>query len=227
MPGPLFVGQYRSVTTTFLNAGALNQPIYKAGPNGSRIHGISASQDDTATSLIKFYKATVLTDNRLAYPGAPDTLGKGPILALTKAATDTATRTNGSFVSDGWLVGNLACIINSSDNLQNQILSYITAVAAGTLSFNGTPMNASAATPATDLQICSCFLLWSKALVNGAGNADATPALNMLSTTNYPGLYASPDTFLTLGPNQILIANIAAAPASAKNVSIVVDAGDY
>jgi len=228
MSGPQTIQLYRSQITTFLNAGALNQVIWKAGPNGSRISGISASQDDTATSLIKFFKGTVLTDNAqsmagLGTPGASLT----PVLALTKAANDTFTRTNGSFITDGWQVGTQGCIINSSKNLQNQILFYPTTVVAGTITLTGTPLNASDAAPSGNLQFASVALLWSKALVNGAGNADATPALNMLSSTNYPVIYAQPDGYLLLGPNQLLIANIAAAPAASKNVAIVVDGGDY
>lgn len=228
MPGPLFIAAYRSQTTPFLNAGALNQVIWRAGPNGSRIHGISASQDDTATSLIKFFKGIVLTDNAQVMPGA-GTPGAGltPVLALTKAANDTFTRTNGSFITDGWQVGTQGCIIDESKNLQNQILFYPTTVVAGTITLTGTPLNATDAAPSGNIKLASVALLWSKALVASCGNADATPALNMLSTTNYPGLYAAPDTFLTLGPNQLLIANIAAAPAASKNVYLVVDGGDY
>ena len=67
---PMLIQKLRTERIQFVNGGAPVQPLWKAGPRGSRIHLISASQDDTGTPLMSFFRGHVLTDNAMPAPGS-------------------------------------------------------------------------------------------------------------------------------------------------------------
>jgi len=227
MATPVLIQKYRTQQTIFLNAGALVQPIWQAGPNGSRIHAISFTQTDTNAGVLQLFQGKVLTDNALCAPNYPRYQGLPPVLAITKAATDTVTRTNGSFIADGWRVGQICFAINENVNPQNQVLQIVTTVAAATLSLGANIFNATDATPGAGLQLVMGNLLDSITNVSGAGNTNAVPALNLMSTTNFPSFLPSPDTFLLLDSFEYLLLSVATAPASTKQYSCTVYGGDY
>lgn len=225
---PQFVSNYRCSYVQYVNAGAPAQIVWQAGPNGSRIHAIRATQDDTTTALMTLYRGRVLTDNGLPFPFARrPVLGKAPILAATKTTNDHLDRTNGSFIQDGWVAGAYAAILDSTDNPQNQVIAHVTTVAATTLTYTGTPLNASAATMAASTVLAMVNILDAIAMVSGAGNSSSAPAINLFSTTNDPSLLSPPDTFLTLGPYELLVVNCGTLPAANKSINVTVDGGDY
>lgn len=227
---PQFIATTRTNGIQFVASGAPAQVAWKAGPYGSRIHLMSASQDDTTTGTLSIYRGKVLTDNSLPYVDFPLTRtvkGLPPVLTATKTTNDHLDRTNGSFIQDGWVAGMMLGIINASDNLQNQIIAHVTTVAATTLTYTGTPLNATASAMSVNTQLVQCDLLWSVSMVSGAGNSNSVAAINLMSTTNFPSFLSAPDTFFVLGPGELLIVNCGTLPASNKSINVVVAGGDY
>jgi hypothetical protein len=210
---PTFVASYASQETQILNqyGAGIGVPIWTAGVNGSRIHAIACANDDTNTPTLTLYRGSVLSTNAAAG------------MAIT---TSTITRTSGSFVADGWLANNRVFVMNETNNLANQIVQPLSSVAAGTLTFSGTPLHTDASPP-TSLQLVRASLLWALAVVAGAGNTSAVPAQNVLQPSQYPSFYPAPDTFLMLGPNEILIAVLSGTVTALKSVDIIVDGGNY
>src|ERR1019366_300924 len=135
MSSPTFAGIYKSLPTQFGFSGPLAQVCYYGGPNGSRIHRVSlATTQTTSMPTVTLYKGTVLTDNTRAYPGARPGLGLCPIIAV--GSTTTITRTNGSFIIDGWTIGQKIALINDTASVGNNVVALIhasTAVAAATI----------------------------------------------------------------------------------------------
>ena len=224
---PTFVANYRSQITQFVNGGAPAQAVWRAGPNGSRIHLMSATQDDTTTAVMAVYQGKILTDNSKASPLLPeDYQGLTPILALTNSTNSTITRTNGSFIQDGWSVSKLLAVLKAWDNPANQVIAHPTTVATQTLTFTGVVFNGAAASPSPNLQLAAVNLLWTVSMVASAGTGGVA-AINLMSTTYYPGFLASPDTFLALGPNEVLVVNCGTLPAANKSIMITVVGGDW
>lgn len=224
---PQFVASYRTQITQFVNAGAPAQVVWRAGPNGSRIHLMTATQDDTTTAVMSVYQGKVLTDNAKASPWLPtDVQGLCPVLALTNTTNSTITRTNGSFTADGWSVNDHLAVLNSWDNPANQVIAHATTVAAATLTFTGTVFNAAAATPSANLQLARVMPLWAVSMVSGAGTGSVA-AINLMSTTLFPAFLAAPDTFLTLAAGDVLIVQCGTLPAVNKSINVIVVGGDW
>ena len=222
---PTFAGTPVTKGTPFVNGGATAQVIAFAGPNGARIHAATFSQNDTSTGSIQLYKGRILTDNAQPQVGWPPyQLGKGMPPVLSVATTTTITRSNGSFLQDGWQVGQQLLLLNHFDTPANQVINYLTTVVAGTLTL-GTAITA-ATTPAAGLQIAQVDLLWAVAAVSAAGTG-TTAQVNLLSTTYGSQLLPQPDTFLTLAPNELLIASIGTAVTSAKTQTISCEWANY
>lgn len=234
---PTFVNGYRNGSCRFVNAGEHVAVLFRGGPNGSRIHKISLAQDTTQAVDISFFKAKILTDNaRVAAGIQPEDSGLGltPVLAL---GTNTITRTNGSFIQDGWRLQDAVAVLGSNTNIQNQTIAHMTTVAATTLTFTAAQWQAADATPSPTMQLARARLLWSKSMVSGSGNTTAVPADNLLSITNYPSLLAAPDQFVLLGPGELLLAHwgpygavhgsLTALPAVNKSIDIDCEGGDY
>lgn len=225
---PTFVEQYRCGFTQYVNGGAPAQVVVQAGPKGSRVHAIRITQDDTTAGAVSLYRGRIITDNALPFPFARRPItGKAPILALTNTTNATITRTNGSFIQDGWVAGMMAVPLDCTDNPANQVIAHVTTVAAGTLTYTGVPFNAAAATMAASTVLAMVSLLDTITMVSGAGNTNAVPGVNLFSTTNDPSLLAAPDGFLILGPGELLIVNCGTLPAANKYISVTADFGDY
>ncbi len=78
--------------------------------------------------------------------------GVGACVDLTAATTSTITRTgSGSFVTDGWMVGDVARLASYSTAADNDINLFVKSVAAATLTFFGTPLTVGAADTACTL----------------------------------------------------------------------------
>jgi len=227
---PTFVANYRTQITQFVNSGAVTQAIWRAGPTGSRIHLMTATQDDTTTAVMSLYQGKILTDNAKPFPFAPpDLQGLCPVLAITNTTNSTITRTNGSFIQDGWSLSKMLAVLCAFDNPQNQIApAHPTTIAAATLTFTGAIFNAAAAASAISagVQLAQVMPLWAVSMVSGAGTGSVA-AINLMSTSLFPAFMTTPDTFLALGPNEILVCSCATLPAAAKSINVLVVGGDW
>ena len=227
---PIFIGGQRTNGIQFANAGAKLQCAWAAGPNGSRIHAMTLAQDDTTTGTMSLFRGRILTDNGRPYVGwspQQSTLALTPVLAVTNTTNSTITRTNGSFFVDGWNVGMFLGILNAVDNCQNQVAPvHVTSLSATTLTFTSVVFNAAAASPCGGMLLVECEPLWGVAAVSGCGTG-TTAAVNLLSTTVGTSLLSAPDGFITLGPNELLLASCGTLPTANKAITVLTSGGDY
>ena len=236
---PIFIANQRANDIQFAAAGAKTQCLWQAGPNGSRLQASYMTQDDTTTSVMQLFRGVVLTDNGRPMPIAPFPGMAGwsaqlnsqmptPVLAITNTTNSTITRTNGSFIQDGWNVGMMCAVIGCQDNFQNQVIpSHVTTVAAGTLTFTGAVFNAAAAAPSPMTQLVRVTPMWNVAMVSGAGFTSAVAQINLLSTAVGTSLLAAPDGFITLGPNELLLVYCTTLPTANKSIFVSAHGGDY
>lgn len=171
------------------------------------IDGQIASTDGAAKSLL-FWQGQELT-----LEGATGT--------PTIGTTSTFTRGSGSFLTDGWRVGDTAMLVHgASGPYGGTAANYgtvvqLTAVAALTLTVNGTPLTVEAWQ--TGSRLVRVTQRTRLAIPANSGNADATPPVALMTGTQNPSSAALPDTGWQFGPGSIVlvsvVADVAALPA--------------
>lgn len=130
----------------------------------------------------------------------------------TITGTNTLNRTAGSFITDGWKVGDSLMGFGHLTPANDGVMAICTAVAAGALTFNGAPF--------TNENVPAGYRAFRVALKTrrgvplNAGNTDAIPPVQLLGGTQDPSAFLPPDTGLSLGPNDALIVAMAAAVAA-------------
>ncbi|MBP2311883.1 hypothetical protein [Azospirillum soli] len=188
---------------------------------GCRVIGGSISSTDGSAKSLLIYIGECLTTQ--------DTTNTGT-LALT---TGSVTRVNGSFITDGWRVGDALMLfgptaapnVGSATQANTGALAVITAVAATTLTVNGTPFTADAALPSS-ARLFRVAQRTRRAIAANAGNADATPAVALMGGTQDPASASLPDTGWELGStNALIVALVAAASALPARIDVMAEAG--
>ena len=169
--------------------------------------------DMVATSTSGVDNAIILWD------GVQLTLYANMGTATTTATTNaTVTRTVGSFITDGWKVGDSAMCFGSAGASNNGNVAIVTGVTATTLTFSGVPSGFSANTEAAGFRVIRVTRrAWTQVPAN-FGNATAVSALlpnvQMVSSPNDSTLDA---LGIELGANSLLIVGcyqaVAALPA--------------
>lgn len=189
---------------------------------GQRVIGGVVSSTDSSSKDFTLYRGTTLT-----------TQSTGATGALQVATTSTITRAIGSFITDGWTVGDAVMVFGpgtttlsgfgTPDHSNNAgtiaalssagVLAVVTAVSATTLTVNGAPL--------TVEQLYTCRLVRVAQVARttvaaNAGNAAATAAVLLIGNSNELDINSlnAADRGLSLGPNDIL-AVAAAATLSA------------
>jgi len=99
--------------------------------------------------------------------------------ATTTATTNTTiTRTVGSFITDGWLVGDSVMCLGSAGTSNNGNVGTITSVTATTLTLNGVPSGFSANTEGAGFRLIRVTRRAWVSVPANAGNATSVSALN-------------------------------------------------
>lgn len=213
---PLFLAQRRDQVTTFVPAFATRPRfVYEPGSLGSEISGINIASSDAGSNTLQFGMARVLTTG--ADMGTGNFVDGG-------GSSDTITRTTGSFITDGWRVGD-RMLVQGAQSIGNDFEVLLTAVAATTLTFATATVNtAEELLPTTKL--CRLGRLWYVTVAAGAG-APSVNAVSGLDTDKAPFLDASPDRLLTLGPNDILTAAVGTTMGTGETIDVTVFGADY
>ena len=140
-------------------------------------------------------------------------------------SSDTITRTTGSFVTDGWLIGDRMWV-HAPTTLANGFFVTLTGVVALTLTFATATVNTAENFP-TGAIIYRLAQMHLTTLAANAGNAASTNALDMI-ITDWPIADVTPDRYLTLGANDGLVFSVGTAVgASPDRIDITVWGGDY
>ena len=214
----IFIGSWRVENTVLIAAHSttLALPIFTAGSSGSRIHGISVASTDAGANTALLYYAKRMTLESDMTVGAFVDNGGSP---------DTITRTAGSFVTDGWLVGD-RLLVSGPTTLANSFFVTLTVVAALTLTFVTATVDTAENFP-TGAIMWRLSQLHLTTLAANAGNAASTDALDML-ITDWPIGDVSPDRYIILGPDDSLAMSVGTAVGAAPDrIDISTFGGDY
>ena len=213
---PLFLAQNRGEQTLFV-PGFAQRPrvIFTPGNLGSQIIGINlASVGPAGTVNVQLGVARKLT--------AEGTLGTGAFVD-GGGGDDSITRSTGSFITDGWRVGD-RMVAQEASTLDNDFEALLTAAAATTLSF------ATATVASAENFLAGTFLArwaygWNVAVPTGSGVS--TGAVSGMETADAPFFDGSPNRRLELGPNDLLMASLDTTMLTSQTLDISVVAGDY
>ena len=215
---PIFIGSWRVENTVLIAAHSttLALPIFTAGSSGSRVHGISlAATDSGANTAVLYYAKRMTLESEMTVGAFVDNGG----------SPDTITRTAGSFVTDGWLVGD-RLLVSGPTTLANSFFVTVTVVAALTLSFVTATVDTAENFP-TGAVMWRLSQLHLTTLAANAGNAASTDALDML-ITDWPIADITPDRYIILGANDSLAMSVGTAVgASPDRIDISTFGGDY
>lgn len=160
-----------------------------------------ASTDGTARSMLLWYGAYTSVN---AVSSTVD--GVSAMTSLVIATQNTLTRGSGSYITDGWQVGDLAMLFGSSTTANNGVLGIVTGVTATALTTNGTVWTNE--TVAANAQLYRVSRGHQVAIPANSGNADATPNVKLVCS---PNDQASDTTGVFLGPNEALLGSMVAA----------------
>ncbi len=215
---PIFVGSVRNDAGVIIAAHSTTVAVrcFLAGASGSRVHAISAANTDAGASDVTVYTGRPMT--------LESAMGTGAFVD-NGGSSDTITRSSGSFVTDGWLVGDRMFVYGPT-TLLNGVFFTLTAVSAGTLTFATAKVDTAENFP-TGAIIYRLAQLHLTTLAANAGNLAATDALDLLGT-DYPAVDATPDRYITLGPLDIIACSVGSAVgADPDRVDISCHGGDF
>lgn len=157
-----------------------------------------ASSSDGSNKDVLLYTGTIATTQSSGATGAMTT------------TTSTIPRTTGSFITDGWLVGDLVMTFSPFGTAPNAamdgILGVVTTVAALTLTVNGTPF--AALTLATGTRIVKVTPHLRQTVAATAGTASGIASQGLLAAATDGSTLK---TEMKFGPNNMLIAAMQSA----------------
>jgi hypothetical protein len=137
---------------------------------------------------------------------------------VTITATNVLNRTTGSFITDGYKVGDAVMVFGSANGANDGVRAIVTGVTTTTLTVNGTPW--ANTTEAAGFRVFRVIRRTQRAVAINAGNADATPPTILLGGTQDPQSLPAPDTGLSLDADGALIVAmtgaISALPATVE-----------
>lgn len=160
------------------------------------IDGSIASTDGTARSLV-LWLGRVLS--RTSAFGA----------TLTVTASNTFNRASGSFLADGWRVGDTVMPFGMTTAANNGVAGVVTGLTALTLTVNGTPYT-NETMPAT-ARLMRAAQRTRRGVPINSGNTDTAPAVPLIGGAQDPATPSLPDAGYSLGDIDVLIASMAAA----------------
>lgn len=172
---------------------------------GGRLLDLTAVSSDAAAKSL------------LTYIGYETTVGSNMGTVTTTATTNaTVTRTSGSFVTDGWAVGDLCMAFGSAASGNNGNLATVTTVAAGTLTFNGVPSGFTANSETAALRLFRVVPKPPIAVPVGASagvvattNTTLLAALGIDNTLDRTGIWLGASEVVIVAP----VSAVAALPA--------------
>lgn len=170
-------------------------PAYFGGCSCIDITAVSA---DASNKDVMLYHGILLTTQETTATGA-----------MSAATTSTITRANGSFITDGWRAGDLVMVFapkTVAANATDGILAIITAVAATTLTVNGTPLVVGALAASSRLFRISLDL--RATVTANAGTGGSVASIGLLNHANDGSVIRYERK---LGPSEVLIAAMQAA----------------
>ena len=216
MSDPAFCPTWRG-EATLLHSGLSTRPrrIWTPGAYGSRVHQLFISSTDAGANVVTLWVMQRITEQSNMGTGAFVDGGGG---------SDTITRSSGSFVADGWEVGDLIWT-DKPTTLSNGFVAQLTGVASGTLTFATATVGAAENLP-TGSAIYRAVRIGTSSVAANAASGNVAGG-SILNSTRIPGMFAGADGHVMLGANQVLALSAGTALATAETLGVVVGGGDW
>lgn len=171
----------------------------------SRLLDATVSSTDATNRDMIVWKGRVATRQDTALTGA-----------MTITATNTINRTAGSFITDGWRVGDTGMLfapVASAANASDGLLVIVTGVTALALTCN-TPVALTNESLVAGTRVCEIAQLFMTQIPANAGNTNAIPNVTLLNSTmdsaqDKTGMMIEADTIMALS----IVSAVAALPA--------------
>ncbi|MBI4968167.1 MAG: hypothetical protein HZC25_08635 [Rhodospirillales bacterium] len=214
---PAYVGNYRTEQLALVpEFGTRPRVLWRAPSDtalrGSRIHAMTYANSTGSARTVDQMLGKVLSKG--ADMGTPAIAGLNAI-----------TRDAGSFIADGWRVGQRLAL-QGATTVTNDALAIITAVTATQISFAASTFSANENLPST-IELIRVTQLHTTNVAASSGFADGSPSVSGLNNSMMPAIDQSPGRFLTLGSGELLLARINSAAPANTAVEITAFGGDY
>ena len=208
---PQHIGSWRDPDVARIGSAHGVRPVLvaKAGATGTRFHVLSASLSVASANAVRLLLGRLVT--------TPD--------ATFAYQTGAITRAAGSFVDDGWKVGD-RLIAAGSTTLANDAETIVTAVAPLTLTVTAGSFSPEAL-PGTKAGFYRAAQTLLVPIAASAGQAAGTPALDLLDATVWKSLDAAPERSSILGPRGALFVAVTTAIAAGGFLDVLAQGGDY
>ncbi len=214
---PIFIGSYRNSPVSIRAGNNINPLLlWTAGASGSRIHAINVMSSDAGANSILLYLGKVLS--------LQANMGVGTLVDGA-GGDDTLTRTVGSFITDGWKIGDLL-ILQGCTTLANDFAIRLTAVATLTLTFATGTISAGEVLP-TGASLIRGQKITTQTVAIDSGNVGGTASVSVLDSTALPFLDATPNRYLTLGASDLLLVSAGTLLGAAEFMDVIAMGGDY
>ena len=168
---------------------------------GGTVIDMTATSTDTTARDVIIWEGEVTT-----------TVGANTGTVTT--TTSSIPRSSGSFIADGWLVGDLVMAFSPIGTAPNAgvdgIVGIVTSVGALGLGLNGTPI--AALTLAAGTRLCRMKQAFRAAIPINSGNTNATPNVKLLGNVTVDATAVQTEN--KLGPNSIIAASLPVAVTS-------------
>lgn len=217
----LFVGQFRAnIAAIGINTGVNPVVVWNSravgvgAVLGSRLHSLYASTNAAGAKTLNLARGHLMV--------AQETTATG---AMAIAGGNTITRATGSFVTDGFDVGQRILIENPT-SAGNRVFARITAVSATVLTFAAAAFPTNEALP-TGARIHLIGQAGAVSVPASAGQSASVAGVNLLTNTILPWLANKPDASMVFGQYGILVAWVSVAMGSGETMDIVAEGGDH
>ena len=179
---------------------------------GGTLIDLTATSTDASNKDVILYQGTVLTTQDPTNTGS-----------ITTGAQNTLTRASGSWIADGWGVGDLAMVFAAFGVAQvvtgiDGLPLIVTGVTATVLTFNGTPLAAGANILSAGSRICAVADKFRATVTANASNSSTIPNVLLLGNPAFDNSKITSE--LKFGADNLIIAAmqsaVSALPAQVK-----------
>lgn len=214
---PVLVGSYLSVGKS-IRAGHGTRPVrvFAASTLGARVHQQFLSCGDSADNEVQLYHLEKMT---LQSDMSTGTLVDGG------GSDDTITRGGGSFLTDGWKIGDLL-FVHGATTLANDFAVRITGVVALTLTFATATVNTGEVLPSGAI-LYRATPEGKMTVLAGSGLTAGVPVVNLLDDAQRPELDASPRRYDEVGPLNAMAVALTNALGSTEFADVTTKYANY
>lgn len=191
---------------SYSNTPQVAQLLYTAGAtNGSQVQKLAYNHTSTLAPNLFICRGAVVSGPSL------------PTGALNSASPATITRASGSFVTDGWLVGDLVWLLNPT-TFGNALVDVVSVVAALTLTVTQNTIYAAETFAGASQKLVRLVQIGN--LLCAVATASVPVAGNLLTASVIPGVLPNADAYLGLGPAELLVMKVSRTGQGITDVTI-------